>query len=46
MHHDTWKGIILKKQGLLVSQSAQKICGNLNGFLAQLTRCSYWISQL
>lgn len=31
MHHDTWKGIILQKQGLLKPQSVQQICQNLNG---------------
>lgn len=35
MHHDTWKGIILKKQGLLTAQSVQEICQNLNGLQAQ-----------
>ncbi|AGL47867.1 DNA glycosylase AlkZ-like family protein [Streptococcus suis] len=35
MHHDTWKGIILQKQGLLKPQSVQQICQNLNGLQAQ-----------
>ncbi|MFI3142724.1 DNA glycosylase AlkZ-like family protein [Streptococcus suis] len=35
MHHDTWKGIILQKQGLLNPQSVQQICQNLNGLQAQ-----------
>ncbi|MCK3904338.1 winged helix DNA-binding domain-containing protein [Streptococcus suis] len=35
MNHDTWKGIILQKQGLLAPQSTQKICQNLNGLQAQ-----------
>lgn len=35
MNHDTWKGIILQKQGLLAPQSAQRICQNLNGLQAQ-----------
>ncbi len=35
MHHDTWKGIILQKQGLLKPQSVQEICQNLNGLQAQ-----------
>ncbi|MDG3131871.1 winged helix DNA-binding domain-containing protein [Streptococcus suis] len=35
MDQDTWKGIILKKQGLLTSQSVQEICQNLNGLQAQ-----------
>lgn len=35
MNHDTWKGIILKKQGLLAPQSVQQICQNLNGLQAQ-----------
>lgn len=35
MNQDTWKGIILKKQGLLTAQSVQEICQNLNGLQAQ-----------
>ncbi|HEM4423972.1 TPA: winged helix DNA-binding domain-containing protein [Streptococcus suis] len=35
MNHDTWKGIILQKQGLLAPHSAQRICQNLNGLQAQ-----------
>ncbi|NJW40017.1 DNA glycosylase AlkZ-like family protein [Streptococcus suis] len=35
MHHHTWKGIILQKQGLLKPQSVQQICQNLNGLQAQ-----------
>lgn len=35
MHHDTWKGIILQKQGLLKPQSVQQICQNINGLQAQ-----------
>ncbi|WP_261310860.1 hypothetical protein [Streptococcus suis] len=35
MHHDTWKGIILQKQGLLKPLSVQQICQNLNGLQAQ-----------
>ncbi|HFU4054028.1 TPA: crosslink repair DNA glycosylase YcaQ family protein [Streptococcus suis] len=35
MNHDTWKGIILQKQGLLKPQSVQQICRNLNGLQAQ-----------
>ncbi|HFI0835291.1 TPA: crosslink repair DNA glycosylase YcaQ family protein [Streptococcus suis] len=35
MNHDTWKGIILQKQGLLAPQSVQQICQNLNGLQAQ-----------
>ncbi|HEL1667464.1 DNA glycosylase AlkZ-like family protein [Streptococcus suis] len=35
MHHDTWNGIILQKQGLLKPQSVQQICQNLNGLQAQ-----------
>ncbi|WP_449460101.1 hypothetical protein [Streptococcus suis] len=35
MHHDTWKGIILQKQGLLNPLSVQQICQNLNGLQAQ-----------
>ncbi|HEM6508664.1 TPA: winged helix DNA-binding domain-containing protein [Streptococcus suis] len=35
MHHNTWKGIILQKQGLLKPQSVQQICQNLNGLQAQ-----------
>ncbi|HEM5166426.1 DNA glycosylase AlkZ-like family protein [Streptococcus suis] len=35
MYHDTWKGIILQKQGLLKPQSVQQICQNLNGLQAQ-----------
>ncbi|MGU7935532.1 DNA glycosylase AlkZ-like family protein, partial [Streptococcus suis] len=35
MHHDTWKGIILQKQGLLKPHSVQQICQNLNGLQAQ-----------
>ncbi|WP_449459101.1 DNA glycosylase AlkZ-like family protein [Streptococcus suis] len=35
MHHDTWKGIILQKQGLLKPRSVQQICKNLNGLQAQ-----------
>lgn len=35
MNHDTWKGIILQKQGLLKPQSVQQICQNLNGLQAQ-----------
>ncbi|WP_449457257.1 DNA glycosylase AlkZ-like family protein [Streptococcus suis] len=35
MHHDTWKGIILQKQGLLKPQSVHQICQNLNGLQAQ-----------
>ncbi|MGU8064444.1 DNA glycosylase AlkZ-like family protein [Streptococcus suis] len=35
MHYDTWKGIILQKQGLLKPQSVQQICQNLNGLQAQ-----------
>ncbi|MBY5005199.1 winged helix DNA-binding domain-containing protein [Streptococcus suis] len=35
MNHDTWKGIILKKQGLLSPLSVQQICQNLNGLQAQ-----------
>ncbi|WP_174852775.1 DNA glycosylase AlkZ-like family protein [Streptococcus suis] len=35
MNHDTWKGIILQKQGLLAPQSAQQISQNLNGLQAQ-----------
>ncbi|MFI3078961.1 DNA glycosylase AlkZ-like family protein [Streptococcus sp. 2021WUSS124] len=35
MHHHTWKGIILQKQGLLKPQSVQQICQNINGLQAQ-----------
>ncbi|HEL2734266.1 TPA: winged helix DNA-binding domain-containing protein [Streptococcus suis] len=35
MNQDTWKGIILQKQGLLNPQSVQQICQNLNGLQAQ-----------
>ncbi|HEM5145283.1 TPA: DNA glycosylase AlkZ-like family protein [Streptococcus suis] len=35
MNQDTWKGIILKKQGLLTAQTVQEICQNLNGLQAQ-----------
>ncbi|HEM3602225.1 TPA: winged helix DNA-binding domain-containing protein [Streptococcus suis] len=35
MNQDTWKGIILKKQGLLTAQSVQEICQNLSGLQAQ-----------
>ncbi|MGV3050514.1 DNA glycosylase AlkZ-like family protein [Streptococcus hyovaginalis] len=35
MDHQTWKGIILQKQGLLQPQSAEQICQNLNGLQAQ-----------
>ncbi|HHT7803898.1 TPA: DNA glycosylase AlkZ-like family protein [Streptococcus suis] len=35
MNHDTWKRIILQKQGLLAPQSVQQICQNLNGLQAQ-----------
>ncbi|HFI0272994.1 TPA: crosslink repair DNA glycosylase YcaQ family protein [Streptococcus suis] len=35
MDHQTWKGIILQKQGLLEPQSAEQICQNLNGLQAQ-----------
>ncbi|HFU4078535.1 TPA: hypothetical protein ACGO7W_001933, partial [Streptococcus suis] len=35
MHHDTWKGVILQKQGLLKPQSVQQICQNLNGLQTQ-----------
>ena len=35
MNHQIWKGIVLKKQGLLDGQSVEKICQNLNGLQAQ-----------
>ncbi|HFU3863854.1 TPA: hypothetical protein ACGPAZ_001997 [Streptococcus suis] len=35
MNQDTWKGIILQKQGLLKPQSVQQICQNLNGLQTQ-----------
>ena len=35
MNQETWKGIVLKKQGLLEGQSVEKICQNLNGLQAQ-----------
>ncbi|HGK7345306.1 TPA: winged helix DNA-binding domain-containing protein [Streptococcus suis] len=35
MNQETWKGIVLKKQGLLEGQSVQQICQNLNGLQAQ-----------
>ncbi|HEM5250355.1 TPA: winged helix DNA-binding domain-containing protein [Streptococcus suis] len=35
MNQETWKGIILQKQGLLKLQSVQQICQNLNGLQAQ-----------
>ena len=35
MNQETWKGIILKKQGLLEGQSVEKICQHLNGLQAQ-----------
>ncbi|HFR3650408.1 TPA: crosslink repair DNA glycosylase YcaQ family protein [Streptococcus suis] len=35
MNQETWKGIILQKQGLLKLQSVQEICQNLNGLQAQ-----------
>ena len=35
MNQETWKGIVLKKQGLLEGQSVEKICQHLNGLQAQ-----------
>lgn len=35
MDQETWKGIVLNKQGLLKGQSVEKICQNLNGLQAQ-----------
>ena len=35
MNQETWKGIILQKQGLLKPQSIQQICQNINGLQAQ-----------
>lgn len=35
MDQDTWKGIILKKQGLITPQSVEQICRDLNGLQAQ-----------
>ncbi len=45
MHHDTWKGIILQKQGLLTPQSvpanlpkSQRVADSVSAL------CTYWFS--